>query len=140
VPDEIVLLFALVAPKADDVPAITDFVAALNAERRWTVESIEFVDEVDLDSATRPGDVPIWTLGGALRLGLPHGAGESVQRTQLDDAEFLIDRLCAFTLNGRALVVEYDGEEIGEVTHGKADSGIVAGLLGEWRDRLHGPG
>jgi hypothetical protein len=136
--EEVALLFALEAPTTDDVPAIKAFIAGLNAERSWAAGSIELVDDVDLDSSVQAGDVPIWTLGGVLHLRRSQGSAGSVERAQLDDVTFLIDRLCAFSRAGRPLVIEYDGEQVGAVEDGEADRGIVVGLLGEWRDRLQG--
>jgi hypothetical protein len=64
VPGDIALLFALEGPITDDVPVIKALIAGLNAERAWAVGPVEFVDDVDLDSAVQADDAPIWTFGG----------------------------------------------------------------------------
>ena len=60
------------------------------------------------------------------------------ERSQLEDVEALVERLCRFTADGSALVVEYDGEEIGSIADGRAGASLHEGLLGEWQRRLLG--
>jgi hypothetical protein len=98
----------------------------------------EFVNEVDETFATQPGDLPIWTLGGALPLGRPTNDLAS-ERAQLRDVEFLVDRLCRLSAGGPTFVIEYDGEEVGVVADGDADASLRQGLLAEWRRRVQGP-
>ena len=134
-PDLLYLLFAIEDPDIDMAPAIASLVRQLNEEREWGCGEIAFVNEIDEASVTQPGDEPIWTLGGLLTLTRPTGDALS-ERTQLEDVEILVDRLCRFTKGGPAFVVDYDGEEIGSIADGRADRSLRDGLLGEWRKRL----
>jgi hypothetical protein len=132
------LLFAVDEPDPDAAVAVASLVHELNRERAWSGGDIMLVDEKDASSVSQPGDEPIWTLGGALTLARP---SEDLrhERVQLEEAELLIERLCRFSGGGHSLVVEYDGEEVGVITDGRADSSLREGLLGEWRKRLREP-
>ncbi len=99
---------------------------------------IKFVNEMDETPTTQPDDEPTWTLGGVLTLTRPSDDLGS-DRSQFRDVEFLLDRLCQFSAGGRAIVIEYDGEEIGTIEDGNASTSVRDGLLGEWRKRLQGP-
>ena len=61
------------------------------------------------------------------------------ESSQYAEVEFLVDRLCEFSNGGHTLVIEYDGEEIGEIRDGRADTSLRDGLLGEWRKILREP-
>jgi hypothetical protein len=129
------LLFAVENPDSAAARAIASLVRDLNEHRTWSHGEIALVDELDETSATQADDEPIWTLGGMLTLSRPTN-DLGFERVQYEDVEFLIDRLCRFSSAGRALVIEYDGEEVGEITDGRADASLRDGLLGEWRKRL----
>jgi hypothetical protein len=127
---EVLLLFALDEPTEDGFEAMARLVSKLNEERLWSRGPIEFVNEVDESSVSQPGDLPVQTVGGLLRLRRVEDSPAAVEQAQLDDIEFLIDRLCAFTAGARALVIEYDGEEVGAIENGEIDRSLRIGLLG----------
>lgn len=134
--DDLHFLFALDEPSSDAVPAIASFVRRLNEERQWSHGEITFVDDVDASSVTRRGDHPVWTLGGSLTLTRPTDDLRA-ERSQLEDVEFVIERLCEFSgSSGRTFVVEYDGEEVGSITNGRIDASLRDGLLAEWQKRV----
>jgi hypothetical protein len=75
--------------------------------------------------------------GGCRALPLTKATGNpDKEREQLADVEFLVERLCRFTVDGPTLVVEYDGEEVGAIAAGRADRSLREGLLGGWRKGL----
>jgi hypothetical protein len=129
------LLFAVEDPNAEAALAIEAFVAGVNAERAWLCGPLAFVDEVDADSATVPGDAPIRTLGGALALQGPRD-DLAAERTRLADVEFLVARLAHLSSSGYAFEIEYDGELIGSVAGGEVDRSITVGFIEPWRERL----
>jgi hypothetical protein len=135
-PHQVSLLFAVEDPRADVAPSIASLVRQLNEERDWSYGEIACVNEIDEASVTQPGDEPIWTLGGALTSTRPTEDVLS-ERAQLEDVEALVERLCLLSSDGPAFVVEYDGEEIGLIADGRADTSLRDGLLGEWRKPPH---
>jgi hypothetical protein len=136
--DRAPLLFAIEDADTDAATVVASLIRDLNDQRDWTCGDIEFVDELDETSATRPEDEPIRTLGGVLTLTRPT-SDPGNERSQNEDVEFLVDRLCEFSRSGRVLVIEYDGEEIGEIREGRADAAVRVGLLGEWCKPLREP-
>jgi hypothetical protein len=136
--DQAHLLFTIEDADPDAATVIASLVRDLNEHRDWVSGEIALVDELDEISATHPDDQPIRTLGGVLTLTRPT-SDLSYERSQYEDVEFLIDRLCEFSSGGRILVIEYDGEVVGEIRGGRADASLRHGLLGEWRKRLREP-
>ena len=136
--DWVALLFAIEDADSDSATVTATLVRDLNEQREWTHGEIAFVDEVEEISATNQKDEPVRTLGGVLTLTGPTDDLAS-ERSQYEDVEFLIERLCEFSSGGRTLVIEYDGGEIGEVRDGQADVSLRVGLLGEWRKRVQEP-
>jgi hypothetical protein len=137
--DDLYVLFALDEPSSDAVPAIASLVGRLNEERQWRHGDIEFVDDVDASSVTRSDDHPVRTLGGALTLTRPTD-DPGAERSQLEDVEFVIERLCEFSgSSGHAFVVQYDGDEVGSIRNGRMDASLRDGLLAEWQKRVQGP-
>jgi hypothetical protein len=132
------LLFAAEDADSDSAEAVASLVRSLKQQREWTYGEIAVVDDLDEASATQPDDAPIPTLGGILKLTRPTGHHVD-ERSQYEDVEFLVDRLCEFSDSGHALVVEYEGEELGEIRDGRADASLREGLLGVWSERLHEP-
>jgi hypothetical protein len=129
------LLFAVEEPNIEARAAVEELVAGLNRDREWRSGAVAFVDEVDDESAIESGDAPLWTLGGALDLTTPVDDLDE-ERAQLEDVEFLVERLAEFSRSGYAFEIEYGGELVGSVTSGEADRSIVAGLIEPWRNRL----
>ena len=136
--DRVHLLFAIEDADPDSATAIASLIRDLNEQREWMYGEIAFVDGLDEISATQPGDEPIRTLGGVLTLTRPT-SDLGQERSQYKDVEFLVDRLCEFSSGGPTLVIEYDGEEVGEIRDGRADVSLSDGLLGEWRNRVRKP-
>jgi len=134
VSEELHLFFAVEEPSVQVAEAVEAFVAGLNAERQRCGGSPAFIDDVDEDSATDPGDAPIWTLGGVLALTGPSDNLDA-ERAQLEDVEFLVEQLADFSLSGYAFEIEYGGELIGSVAAGEVGS-IMEGLIEPWRERL----
>jgi hypothetical protein len=136
--DRVALLFAIEDADSDSATVTAALVRDLNEQREWTHGEIAFVDELDEISATQPHDEPIRTLGGVLTLTRPTD-DLADERSHYEDVEFLIGRLCEFSSGGLTLVIEYDGEEVGEIRDGQADVSLRVGLLGEWRKRVREP-
>lgn len=125
----VVLLFAFELPTDDSPEAMERLVASLNEERVWTRGPIEFVDEIDDGPVSQTGDLPLRTVGGALRLTRVEDSPAAVEQAQLDDIAFLIERLRVFTIRAGSIVIEYDGEEVGAIENGQIEDSLRRGLL-----------
>ena len=132
--DGIALLFALESPARHHVPVIEALIARLRAERVWAGSGPEFLNDVDEDSVLRPGDQPIWTLGGVLWLSEPSSGDREAQ--QFEDVVFLVEELRRFSEAGHPFDVEYNGEEIGSISRGSVDPSLREGLIEPWAARL----
>ena len=120
------LLFAIEQADSDSAEVIASLVRGLNEQQKWTHGKIVFVDDLDEVSATQPDDEPVRTLGGVLTLTQPT-RDHADESSQYAEVEFLVDRLCEFSNGGHTLVIEYDGEEIGEIRDGRADTSLRDG-------------
>jgi hypothetical protein len=107
--DQVYLLFALEEPSSDVVPQVESLVRELNEDREWLCGEIALINDRHEDSVVQEGD-GLWTLGGMLPLARPT-ANMAVERAQLADVEFLIERLIVFSRSGGSLVIEYSSEE-----------------------------
>ena len=65
------LLFSFDGPETVGASAAEEFVDDLNRGGDWQGDGVVLVNEVEHSSVTRPGDEPIWTLGGVLWLEEP---------------------------------------------------------------------
>ena len=68
------LLFSFDGPETVGASASEEFVDDLNRGGDWQGDGVVLVNEVDHSSVTRPGNEPIWTLGGVLWLEEPRTA------------------------------------------------------------------
>ena len=141
---QIGLLFAIDGEPSDaDARAMQDLVEALVSSRKWTLSPPEFVNEED-DSSDDPGDTPIITVGGVMKLysSFPPWDDKlpaAVDRAQYDEVVEIVDRMKEFSLSrGVDIVFEYDGEFVGKIRKGIANDSLSVGLLGEWGRALKG--
>lgn len=137
------LLFAIDGDGgSDDVTAMHEAVVALASSREWGVEPPEFVNETDDSSCTDPGDQPIVTIGGVLRLysSFPPWGSRlplEIDRAQLEDARAVIAAMAALSRErGLTIVFEYDGEAIGSIDEGTIDDSLATTFVSEWERSL----
>jgi hypothetical protein len=110
--------------------------------RTTTVPAAELVDETRDDEQAEdtepqvdqqrnyPTDAPLRTFG--IRLKMPFS---EPQQKNLEAAERFLDSVRESTADGEAeFGVEFNGESIGAISHGKLDDNIVIGLLQPWRE------
>ena len=124
-------------PAESHVEALQNAFNALISET-WVPEPPQFIDDTDHESVTRPGDVPIRTVGVLVPLLAPESEGEKLSlaedQRQLQQAERFLNAMSDFsTRTGALLRVHYNEEEIGEIAGRDISRGVIDGLLVPWR-------
>ena len=123
-------------------PSFVALLQDLAGKRAWSVGPPSLIDVTDHSSMTQSEDEPIRTFGGTLKLLAPYSAtGEaldrSVEQFQLDECEFLIRELAAFSRRTDIEIgFELDGTSIGFVTKGRLNATLAQGFLGEWKGHI----
>ncbi|MEM1416880.1 MAG: hypothetical protein AAGH15_18425 [Myxococcota bacterium] len=126
----------------DSVMRVRLLVGHVGKKGRWPVGRPSFFDEVDADSATRPDDVPIRVVGGAVPLRRP---GPSLShrhdREDFERASTVVQRLTEFAkVVGVAFELYLGGQYVGRVQPDGPDRLVAEGLLGEWERSLRAKG
>lgn len=111
------------------IESLKEVVASLAHSGSWTFAPPTFVHEVESDSATRPEDEPVVTIGALLVTSSP---GESPPMP-VAEARRAIDALARFSEHSRVdFEVELDGVYAGEIRGGEVDRLLREGLLAQW--------
>lgn len=105
---------------SEDVPdtAVVDLQDAAARLRKgpWTLGPPGIVDETDDSTATQPGDEPVRTIG----LTLPVSGPNETPGTSRDEVKRFVDG------------VQFGSVYVGEIAAGRADRGVLEGLLMNW--------
>ncbi len=125
----------------DHVTRVQLLVQHLGKTRRWPLGRPWFFDEVDESSVTRPGDVPIRTVGGAVPLRRPGPELEPKDdASDLATARKVIERLSDFgSALGLSSELQLGGQYVGRIDNGVPDRLVAEGLLGEWERSVSRP-
>lgn len=111
-----------------DVQAMRTEVAGL-AERPWTLEPPEFIDETDDDSCLEPEDEPIRTVGALLLVTHPDDA----PRTPVEELEAFVTFLADFAKRRNVeFELEINDTYTGTITPAGPDEYVRRGLLESW--------
>ena len=119
---------------------VANFVGNLADKRNCTVSAPIFVNEIDIESVTQDGDVPIETLGGYLKIYSAWTANKPSKGVDIktyEDVRHMVDALCEFSkLKSISFEFELDGTHVGEIRAGNLDRNLSVGLLKEWERQL----
>jgi hypothetical protein len=132
-----VLLFFLEQDINDAIrQKMKEFVEQLAGIKEWVNGPPCFVDELE----EVEDETPLETVGCYVELysgWSPWKVPREIDLAQLQDVEVLVAALSQFSRENKlTIMLQYAGEEIGEIEDGVMDEGVSVVLIGEWRRGL----